>query len=155
MQGLFFQSLPLFCFGHSGELIQVNRKAAFITRGCSWSGWFHTLLWENCLNIAYSRWCARCIHLRSSKRCYHHILRCQGHYVLWVMEQEAGLRSSLLGSGGRETNLCALEKKKTKNCRREPFNSLLLCADGASEDGEGNSRSLEQGSALHRCPEML
>lgn len=94
-----------------GNLSKSTKRQPLSQRGCSWSGWFHTLLGENRLNIAYSRWCARCIHLRGSERCYHHILRCQDHYVLRVMEQEAGLRSSLLGSGGRETDLCVSEKK--------------------------------------------
>jgi len=70
------------------------------------------------------------------------------------MEQEAGLRSSLLGSGGRETDLC-VSKKKTP-----AVGSLLtLCgsatARASEEDGEENSTSSEQDSALHHCPEIL
>lgn len=68
------------------------------------------------------------------------------------MEQEARLGSSLLESGGRETNLCSSEKI----CFREPVNPLLLrTARASGGDGEENSMGLEQGSPLHRRPEML
>lgn len=60
------------------------------------------------------------------------------------MEQEAGLRSSLLGSGGRETDLCVSKEKK-----KSAVGSLLTRCGSATvsaseEDGEENSRSLEQ-----------
>ena len=69
------------------------------------------------------------------------------------MEQEAGLRSSLLGSGGRETDFCVSKKKSAVG------SLLTLCgsttARASEEDGEENSMSLEQDSALHHCPEIL
>lgn len=138
-----------------GNLSKSTERQPLSQRGCSWSGWFHIFLGENCLNIAYSHCCARCIHLHGSKRCYHHILCCQDHYVFWVMEQEAGLRSSLLGSGGRETDFCVSKEKKKSAVGSLLTRWGLATVSALEEDGEENSRSLEQDSALHHCPKIL